>query len=685
MSNLFLDRTHVLKFEKLAMPTKLSDTPDAWQREAAAEVYKQLPYIADYAVNVILERVDAERGFAFGGAHISPKSESPMKEQKELPHAVIPLIIKERMLAPLDVFMDGESVFPLTEERLREKLFRTDTFETSTRKPSDRGMIDQLYPPMRTNYGMGSVAGDAMGIGKTANAAEAGRRQMIASMKADAAANPNQNGLPKEASLIEAIAPTIPDVEADALVGMITEDPAMLMATAKNEAFQKLAKIIAGAPRVSLEKRAGVMVDSIQPTVVQLQKLASGDFRVKWANAGAFAPQEGVVSPDQANSMAGADLASAQPGATVTVGTEKAKQPTMEGGYKPVADYGTYKALDAGTNEPIQGWVFPVMDFDMHPLELFVFVGPQSYAVQDEIAGIRMPDAEPPMITQPQQGDGVLVFQDGAGFKALLPMTIRTMSQGPQGMLIEGETLDAEPIMLTGAQIEVIQKIDEGHYAVPSTLLWVPLANPIHLVKSSEDTENIAAGQASPGAVDLKSTGNGEFHMDGAPLNKVAGTEKSFISTADAEFLLVGMGLDPFTAREKLAEAQKTHRTVKIAGLRSIIPLSDLHRDMVKKAAATLSNFPYHLKRDLIKEAAVLEDGDTTDKVLAMNFLNPENISTFAKYLPDLDEASSKLAEMLVASRLGMGQVDEGAIERAMKNLEEVISGLKLLQHQNMV
>ena len=68
-----------------------------------------------------------------------------------------------------------------------------------------------------------------------------------------------------------------------------------------------------------------------------------------------------------------------------------------------------------------------------------------------------------------------------------------------------------------------------------------------------------------------------------------------------------------------------------------------------------------------------------------MNFLNPENVSIFAGYLPELDGASQKLAEMLVATRMGMNQVDEGAVERAMKNLEEVIQGLKALQQKELL
>jgi hypothetical protein len=83
-----------------------------------------------------------------------------------------------------------------------------------------------------------------------------------------------------------------------------------------------------------------------------------------------------------------------------------------------------------------------------------------------------------------------------------------------------------------------------------------------------------------------------------------------------------------------------------------------------------------------VKEASAIDDADTTDKVLAMNFINPENIETFAKYLPELDQAAKKLAELLIGVRLGIGSVDEGAVERAMKGLERVIEGLKLLQQK---
>jgi hypothetical protein len=702
MSGLFLDQQYKLEFSKIAMPVKLSDSPEAWQREIASEIYKQVPYLGDYAVNVIIDRVDAERGFAFGSAQVTSKSESPKPDQKELPSIRIPVIVKDRMLAPMDTFMDGEGVYPLTEKRVREKLFRSSTFEPSSRKPTDQGMVDQLYPPMRTNYGMGSVGSDTMGMGKTAskkkkaaNSAEAGRQAYIRGMKAEASANPEMSGTIKGASLVESIASTIPEVEADELVDAISNDMALKVAASRNPVFAKLAMAIAVAPRVGVDKTAAALVSSIKPTVVQLQKLASGNFSVKWANASAFAPQQGTVDLGQANSMAGTDLGNMQPGQTVTVGTEKAKKDSlMEEAFVQIQDPGHYKVVNADTNEHLAGLVMPVVDFEQQPLELFVFSCPQGYAVQDEIAGCPVggtsaesAEMAPKMVELMQaQGDGVPVFVVNGKMKCLLPMTIQNMSQDPEGMTqIQGQTLFGEPITLTPSPgIQAIQRMGDFEYAVPDFVKWYTFEGPaLFLAKTPKDIDNISQGQQAPSTVSVGSTGQGEFSMEGQPLAKVAKTHKQFLKHAEAEFLLVAMGVNPFAAREVLKTAEKSSGYVKLAGLRAIVPLASVHAEMVKKASYTLARFPYHLKVNLVKEAATLEDADTADKVLALNFLNPENIHTFAGYLPELDAASQKLAETLVATRLGMSSMDEGAIERSMRGIESVIEGLKALPQQN--
>ncbi len=743
MTPLFLDRVHKQTFEKIAMPVKLSESPEAWQRDIAGEIYKQLPFIGEYAVNVILDRVDAQRGFGFGSAMITNRTDSPMQDRSELPTLRIPIIIRDYMMAPLDIFMDGQAVFPLTESRVREKLFRPTTFELSTRKPSDKGLVDNLYPPMRSNYGMGTMGGDTMGMGKAAHDAEAGRRAMLARMHGEASANAEMTGSIKGASLIEAIAPTVSAKDADQLVDAITSDMSLKVAAARNLHFQKLAMKIAAAPKTDVVKTASALVEAIKPNVVQFEKLASGDFRVKWANAQAFAPQQDVVAPAQANAMAGGDLSGMKPGATVTLSSEKAqKQSIDEPVYEKVDKFGKYEVQDMDSNQKHIGWVVPVVDLEMHPLEMYVFVQPAEgprgsgesgvappelsddgaggapgaprpdpqtalaapniktagidipaqpgvWAVQDEIAGLFAggdiegvhADLVEPSMGMPPQGSGF--FFSAKGSRGLIPLTIQNGAQGPDGgQTFMAETMFGEPVQIQMVQgINTVQAMGEGAYGIPADMTWVPLpGDPIFLAKDPLDIENIEAAQGMPNQVQVGSTGPGEFSMEGAPLAKLATAEKQFIKKAQAEFLLVAMGVDPFYARDVLSKAE-SGQLVKCAG-RPIVSLSSLHAAMTKQAHKDLADFPYHLRQNLVKEASVIDDADTADKVLAMNFINPENISTFAKYLPDLDQASQKLAELLLGVRLGVGSVDEGAVERAMKGMEVVIEGLKLLQQK---
>ena len=804
MSDLFLDKTHPLVFTKLAAPIKLSDNPDNWQKEVASEIFKQVPFLADYAVNVIIEKADPERGYAFGMAEVMNQTDAPEASQQEMPRIIVPLIIKDRLLLPLDVFMDGKQVFPLTDRRAREHLFRTDTMELSTRKPQDQGMVDQLYPPLRTNYGYGNaVATGTGGMGKMAGVLDKVKRygqlmaggakqrvvyghrnqgQMVSDIshlgarpanigKLDKHLNPASvleeakksntarlatgvaaapvvagagaalaHNKEKKASLLDTILPTVPAADVDAFISAIDKSEAVKLAANQNPAFYASAMRVAAAPCIGVEKTAEALVASIKPTVVQLEKLASGNFKVKWANAGAFAPQEGIVPPDQAAGLAGSDrVVRMNPGEAITVSTDMAKKETLEDEkLEQVREFGCYRVQNAETGEPMVGWVMPIMDFEMQTLPLYLFVDVLgNYSVQDEIAGSRVlgsmedfmglfggqepkgmeapPEAAPqggpegmpkmaeipgagvgggeeapPEMGMPEeapapmpQGEGAFINIANERALSLLPVTIRATTTGADGSTAyHAEDIWAQPITLHIAPgSQVVMDLGEGSYAIPDSFQWLSLKTAIHLVKSPLEMQKVAEARTYPSSVLISVGGRGEYHLKGNPLEFLDQADCQFLKTAQAEFLLVAMGMSPFDVKEKLKEASR-YGQVKVAGLNQIMPLSMLHRQMVKKAAEALGDFPYHLRRDLIKEAAALEDGETVDNILSMGFINPENISTFANYLPELDETASKLAEMLVAARLGMNLIPEGAAERAMKALDEVIEGLRMLQQK---
>lgn len=732
---LFLDSERKLEFTKLSSPVALSDNPEAWQREVASEIFKQLPFLGDYAVNVTIEKVSPERGYGLGWADVSSKSDAPTQEQETLPKVKVPLIIKDRQLQPMDVFLDGETVLPLTETRLHEHLFRTATFETSTRQPQDRGMADQLYPPMRTNYGnnmmslgegvMGKFAADkfagdlqemaeSLNNGKKLTLKEALKKQaeedpmayarrLKAEGSAQKFAGPRAKkekdacgDMPKMASLLEAISHTVPEAEVDAFVDSIKADQVMKVAAIKNPAFRSAIMKIAAFRSQGTEKTAEALVRSIKPNVVQLVKLASGNWQVKWANTEAYRPLEATVGPDQASELTGGGdkIQETSPGGTVTLSTNSAQKTNLDSSkIETIQHFGFWKVWDEGSNSEMYGWVFPIIDLEMHPLPLYIFVEMQgqTYSVQDEIAGTQLQQSADIMDSlrsamQEASGNGVFVT-DGDSPLAVGPFTIASTGAGPGGAQ-EMSAQDAwgqDVHLIPTPGLNEIQPIDQGTFSIPAELSWVPLrGEPTMLVRSPLDVENTQAAQQNPNTVSVGSTGKGEFNLDGAPVDKLAAADRQFLKKAEAEFLLVGMGVSPFEAREILTQAEKGS-LVKVAGVKTITPLSVVHGEMIKRAAAVLGDFPYHLRRNLVKEAAALEDSETADKILALNFINPENISAFADYLPELDDTSSKLAELLMASRLGLDHVDEGAAESAMRNLEEVIEGVKQLHQKQII
>ena len=76
-------------------------------------------------------------------------------------------------------------------------------------------------------------------------------------------------------------------------------------------------------------------------------------------------------------------------------------------------------------------------------------------------------------------------------------------------------------------------------------------------------------------------------------------------------------------------------------------------------------------------------DPTAVDTVLSLGFVNPENIMSFVSYLPTIDDAQTKMCELLLAARLGLQDVPTTALERAVRSTEEAIEGLKIIAFQS--
>ena len=145
--------------------------------------------------------------------------------------------------------------------------------------------------------------------------------------------------------------------------------------------------------------------------------------------------------------------------------------------------------------------------------------------------------------------------------------------------------------------------------------------------------------------------------------------------------MLVGLGIDAAHAQTKLAKASRglQPETVKVG--HELKLAREVRGESYVNAKEHLAAQPSFRHR-LWKEAAMIPDPTAVDAVLSLGFINPENIATFVGYLPTLDEAQRRLCELLIGARIGMRELSEGSLERAIRALEDVIQGLRLIAFQ---
>jgi len=98
-----------------------------------------------------------------------------------------------------------------------------------------------------------------------------------------------------------------------------------------------------------------------------------------------------------------------------------------------------------------------------------------------------------------------------------------------------------------------------------------------------------------------------------------------------------------------------------------------------KKEEKNVLNIP---RFDTVKVAAILDDEDTVDKILSLNFLTQANIQKFLEYIPQFKESLTKLSDLLLASRIGLG-VPSSAVKTAMTSLAETLMFLDSIEKEN--
>lgn len=657
--------TEPLTFEKLGMEARLSEEPNEWPKQILDQLYHQAPFTSDYMPRVVLKDVDTDRRYGMGHIEllnklaINPREDSTPSEAKGKQKCLVPIVIQDGKLKPLDLLICEGTIEPLTEDRLRAALFRPSLFEAIRKRPGDMSMIEQLYPPHRQYGGArGPLVADA-GAGMTRTAA----------------AHPE--------FLMDAILPTIKQAHVTAVENRLGEDVSLRSAFMRNDAAMpfigKLAQLQSapGPQAYDLYKTAAY---SVPPKVVQISKTAGG-FLIKTANPEALIPTADEVDRPTAVGTLGGDVVSeVEKDGTTTITTQPAVKETLEDlTIKVVDEFGLYKVRVQGEGKEIVGWVFPkVMDMGGELLPLAVFSNGSQSAMQENIAGVPIGKSTD-LLDEVPKDLGCFYYATPSGAQALVPMIIRGEVETEQGTSYIGETVMGEQCQVVKVPgLKMVSPIGEGRYGIPEDVGWMPMENGTKLASSPDEFTKTAEAQAMPTAVRVITDGRC-YSFEGQEIDKLAGVmETKFLPLDDAVFLGTVLGEEPV----KLAHVLNNMRTRGSQEVwfhaQPITLFKDKYAEAVTSAKKMLDKLP-NLRADLLKEAAVMEDPTAVDKILSVGFINPENLSIFSSYMPDIEMVVKKLSELLMASRLGLRAVDEGALQKALVHLDKVVAGLKTL------
>jgi len=171
-------------------------------------------------------------------------------------------------------------------------------------------------------------------------------------------------------------------------------------------------------------------------------------------------------------------------------------------------------------------------------------------------------------------------------------------------------------------------------------------------------------------------------------LKKIASINGS-LDTKQTMSALQIMGMDKTAAQETLKVAmnrysdhEQENKSVIVYGVNDDYINKDIfsEREKTARVKSIMNEYASSLRKDLIKEASVLGDPDAVDVVLSLNFINEDSIEKYIENIQEMKRVSNDLSGMLIASRMGLTDLDESALKKSIAGLNQVIEGLENLK-----
>ena len=675
---------------KLSQWNRVSENSNEWQEEILKLVHEKVPQKSGLKVKIFFQKVDEEKGYGVGSAAVmDPRSGQQIN---------IPVVIKAFHLAPLDVMIKDDKAQPFTAETVNDALFDPDIFSGTVpggRKPDDVFYDDSLYsqtfPPIYGKYTYSSPFKVLNAISGTLGAedietfrsrledepdvfrafAKHGAAELVNGISIESAAEEKRRAdIAKNVFTIKKDSPNSYRIYGNS---DIVFDPA-LVTTDRSNLLGLLQRLVGESPRVMdvLNDVDRVGEHTTAPPLGDKPMDESSGDRVPSVHGNAR------KSPFMFNPLADAGVA------------------------KNADKFGLYGVKDkAGVFA--RGVVIPnVIDFDGKKVGIKIFVSRSASAVQNRIAGVHLKDTQ----AQPDRGSllprsepepgklGVFVYETKEGVVSTIPIRISGISEHAGTLGIKGNDYKGKPVnLIVVPGISAVGKAPhsellgplasktQDNYYIPAEFKFTELSNLRHVSESAEEFEKQAAADFLD-AVPLRILANNDRFIFRGPIDKYAGVfDFNALEPHEAKFLLASWGVQPPQAAEFLKEAAFLSKA-EVHGL-TYPPLAAEVFAPMRKTADAVCQIIDQVKGHawpLTKFAANLQDAEPIDKVLSLNFVNPQNVQRFVGAVPQYREVVSSLAKMLLASRMGMSDIPEESVLSAMNHLQDVIKGLQKLR-----
>lgn len=413
-----------------------------------------------------------------------------------------------------------------------------------------------------------------------------------------------------------------------------------------------------------------------------LVKMAAAPVGVQPQTAQMSAPQAQAALPAQTLQQAN------QQGVATITNVQAQPDPLVETP-EPAVRFGIYKCINAQNNREVMGFVIPQLLNPMtgQMVQTALFTNGSSYALQPAIVGVmtginyNLPSSDVP------RGMGVFYKTNGKSIIATVPFNI-VSEISVQGKLYYSaktvEGLDVQLVMSPGLQSPVMAAQNE--IAIPADYKFLPLDNPIQISMGNNMLKQAQAENYDSMAEIRCWHGEGKCSLSGPVFEKLGSGEHSI---EDGLFYLAAAGCPQNLSVSLMDKSASEKEVVRIFGLQKLYTVDEFRKEAADEAAFLLSQVKIPNRLNLLPEitsvtmdkaASALVGTATVDSVLALNFINPENIAMFVEALPQLEDSVQKLAELVLATQLGLQSVPLNAAVRAMHGLDSVIQGLKSLK-----